>query len=149
MKTALVKDNVAFRLLFARMLELELAPELDVAFAQADSLAETHALLREEDGLDAALISVGMTDGDGLDLVRELEEDGGGRASPQARDNSLPGALRGRPGDGGGREWTSVSRRGGRPFSRPPSRLVQSRLCAQDNSRSAATLPFFLIHQSA
>jgi DNA-binding NarL/FixJ family response regulator len=72
----LVKDNVAFRLPFARMLEL--APELDVAFAQADSLAETHALLREEDGLDAALISVGMTDGDALDLVRELEEDGGG-----------------------------------------------------------------------
>ena len=70
------------------MLELELAPELDVTFAQADSLAETHALLRE----------------DGLDLVRELEEDGGGRASPQARDNGLPGALRGRPGDGGGRE---------------------------------------------
>jgi CheY-like chemotaxis protein len=74
----LVKGNVAFRLPFARMLELELAPELDVAFAQADSLVEIHAQLREKDGLDAALISVGMPDGDGLDLVRELEEDGGG-----------------------------------------------------------------------
>ena len=59
------------------MLELELVPELDVTIAQADSLAETHALLQEEDGLDAALVSEGMTDGDGLNLVRELEEDGG------------------------------------------------------------------------
>jgi CheY-like chemotaxis protein len=74
----LVKDAVAFRLPSARMLELESAPELDVAFAPADSLAETHALPREEDGPDDALISVGMPDGDGLDLVRELEEDGGG-----------------------------------------------------------------------
>ena len=77
----LVEDNEAFREAFARMLELELAPELDVAFAHADSLADAHALLREEDGLDAALIDIGLPDGDGLDLVRELEEDGLGSES--------------------------------------------------------------------
>jgi CheY-like chemotaxis protein len=72
----LVEDNEEFREAFARMLELELAPELNVAFAQADSIAGAHALLEEEDGLDAALIDVGLPDGDGLDLVRELEGDG-------------------------------------------------------------------------
>jgi CheY-like chemotaxis protein len=72
----LVEDNEDFSEIFARILELELAPKLDVAFAQADSLAEAHALLREEDGLDAALIDIGLPDGDGLDLVRELEGDG-------------------------------------------------------------------------
>ena len=77
-RVLLVEDNEAFREAFARMLELELAPDLDVAFAQADSLAEAHALLKEEDTLDAALIDVGLPDGDGLDLVRELEEDGAG-----------------------------------------------------------------------
>jgi CheY-like chemotaxis protein len=75
-RVLLVEDNEAFREAFARMLELELAPDLDVVFAQADSLAEAHALLGEE-ALDAALIDVGLPDGNGLDLVRELEEDGG------------------------------------------------------------------------
>jgi CheY-like chemotaxis protein len=73
----LVEDNGDFREAFARMLELELAPELNVAFAEADSLAEAHTLLQEDDGLDAALIDIGLPDGDGLDLVRELEGDGG------------------------------------------------------------------------
>jgi CheY-like chemotaxis protein len=71
----LVEDNEEFREAFARMLELELAPKLDVAFAHADSIAEAHALLGEEDGLDTALIDIGLPDGDGLDLVRELEGD--------------------------------------------------------------------------
>lgn len=77
----LVEDNEDFRAAFARMLELELAPELDVAFAQADSIAGAHALLQEEEGLDAALVDVGLPDGDGLDLVRELEGNGGGSES--------------------------------------------------------------------
>src|SRR5829696_1804027 len=47
----LVEDNEDFREAFARMLELELAPELNVVFAQADSIAGAHALLQEEDGL--------------------------------------------------------------------------------------------------
>lgn len=73
----LVEDNDPFREALARMLELELAPELDVDFAQADSLAEAHALLRREKGLDAALVDVGLPDGDGLGLVRELGGEGG------------------------------------------------------------------------
>jgi CheY-like chemotaxis protein len=79
----LVEDNEAFREAFARMLELELAPEINVAFAEANSLAEAHTGLQEEDGLDAALIDIGLPDGDGLDLVRELEGDSG-------RSSSLP-----------------------------------------------------------
>jgi DNA-binding NarL/FixJ family response regulator len=73
----LVDDDEAFREAFARKLKLALAPELNVSFAQADSLAEAHTLLKqEEDGLDAALIDIGLPDGDGLDLVRELNGHG-------------------------------------------------------------------------
>jgi CheY-like chemotaxis protein len=75
-RVLLVEDNEAFGEALARMLELELAPEVNVAFAQADSLAEAHALLRQEEGLDAALVDVGLPDGDGLDLVRELDVEG-------------------------------------------------------------------------
>jgi DNA-binding NarL/FixJ family response regulator len=39
-------------------------------------LAEARARLREG-GLDAALIDVGLPDGDGLDLVREINNGGG------------------------------------------------------------------------
>jgi CheY-like chemotaxis protein len=73
----LVEDNEAFREAFVRMLERELAPELNVTFAEANSLAEAHARLLEEDRLVAALVDIGLPDGDGLDLVRELEGDGG------------------------------------------------------------------------
>jgi CheY-like chemotaxis protein len=73
----LVEDNEEFREAFARMLKLQLAPEIDVSFAQADSLAEAYALLREEGGFDAALIDIGLPDGDGLDLVRELGGESG------------------------------------------------------------------------
>jgi DNA-binding NarL/FixJ family response regulator len=72
----LVDDDEAFREAFARMLQLALAPELNVSFAQADSLAEAHTLLKQEDGLNAALIDIGLPDGDGLDLVRELNGHG-------------------------------------------------------------------------
>jgi CheY-like chemotaxis protein len=76
-RVLLVEDNEAFGKALARMLELELAPEVNVAFAQADSLAEAHALLRRDEGLDAALVDIGLPDGDGLDLVRELGREGG------------------------------------------------------------------------
>jgi CheY-like chemotaxis protein len=76
-RVLLVEDNEPFGEALARMLELELAPEVNVVFAQADSLAEAHELLRQEAGLDAALVDVGLPDGDGLDLVRELEVEGG------------------------------------------------------------------------
>jgi two-component system response regulator DevR len=75
----LVEDSAEFREALARALRQALAPEpLDVAFVEAGSLAEARARLREG-GLDAALIDVRLPDGDGLDLVRELNGGAGGR----------------------------------------------------------------------
>ena len=77
----LVEDNAQFRATFARALELELAAEsLEVVFVEASSLVEARARLGEG-GLDAALIDVRLPDGDGLDLVRELNE-GAARSIP-------------------------------------------------------------------
>ena len=68
----LVEDNTQFRADFARALQRAMAAEpLDVVFVEAGSLAEARARLHEG-GLDAALIDVRLPDGDGLDLVREL-----------------------------------------------------------------------------
>ena len=47
----------------------------------AGSLAEARARLLEG-GLDAALIDVGLPDGDGLDLVREINDGGVGDRIP-------------------------------------------------------------------
>jgi two-component system response regulator DevR len=70
----LVEDNAQFRATFARALELQLAAgSLEVVFVEADSLAVARARL-SEGGLDAALIDVRLPDGDGLDLVRELND---------------------------------------------------------------------------
>jgi two-component system, NarL family, response regulator DevR len=75
----LVEDNDQFRENFARALERALAAEpLDVTFVEAGSLAEARERLREG-GLDAALIDVRLPDGDGLDLVRELNDSAAGR----------------------------------------------------------------------
>jgi CheY-like chemotaxis protein len=75
----LVEDNDQFRENFARTLERALAAEpLDVTFVEAGSLAEARVRLREG-GLDAALIDVRLPDGDGLDLVRELNDGAAGR----------------------------------------------------------------------
>jgi CheY-like chemotaxis protein len=68
----LVEDNAKFRDVFAQVLERALAADpLDIVFVEAGSLAEARARLREG-GLDAALIDVGLPEGDGLDLVHEL-----------------------------------------------------------------------------
>jgi CheY-like chemotaxis protein len=68
----LVEDNAKFRDVFAQVLERALAADpLDIVFVEAGSLAEARARLREG-GLAAALIDVGLPDGDGLDLVHEL-----------------------------------------------------------------------------
>jgi CheY-like chemotaxis protein len=68
----LVEDNAQFRATFARALALELAAEsLEVVFVEAGSLAEARVRI-SEGGLDAALIDVRLPDGDGLDLVRKL-----------------------------------------------------------------------------
>jgi CheY-like chemotaxis protein len=75
LRILLVEDNAEFREDFARALERALAADLlDVAFVEAGSLEEARARLREG-GLDAALIDVRLPDGDGLDLVRELNDD--------------------------------------------------------------------------
>jgi two-component system, OmpR family, catabolic regulation response regulator CreB len=70
----LVEDDAEFRRVFTRALRLALAPEqLDVAFVESGSLADARARLREG-GLDAALIDVTLPDGNGLDLVREIND---------------------------------------------------------------------------
>jgi CheY-like chemotaxis protein len=66
----LVEDSAHFREVFVRALASE---QLDVAIVEADSLAEARARLREG-GLDAALIDVRLPDGNGLDLVHELND---------------------------------------------------------------------------
>jgi CheY-like chemotaxis protein len=76
----LVEDDARFREAFTRAMGRTLALEgLDVAFVEAGSLAEARARLREG-GLDAALIDVTLPDGDGLDLVGEI--DGGDAGAP-------------------------------------------------------------------
>ena len=76
-----VEDDANFRQVFTRLMREALAPERrDVAFVEAGTLAEARTRLREG-GLDAALIDVGLPDGDGLDLVREIND---GAASPGA-----------------------------------------------------------------
>jgi two-component system catabolic regulation response regulator CreB len=68
----LVEDNVGFRRTFSRALGLALAAEqIEVTFVESGSLAEARERLREG-GLDAALIDVTLPDGNGLDLVREI-----------------------------------------------------------------------------
>jgi two-component system, OmpR family, catabolic regulation response regulator CreB len=70
----LVEDNAEFRKAFTRAVRLALAPEqLDVAFVETGSLVEARTRLREG-GPDAAMIDVTMPDGDGLDLVREIND---------------------------------------------------------------------------
>ena len=78
----LVEDDASFRRAFTRALELALAPEqLNVTFVEAGSLAEARARLGEG-GLDAALIDVTLPDGNGLDLVREINDGGAGNHIP-------------------------------------------------------------------
>jgi CheY-like chemotaxis protein len=77
-----VEDDASFREIFASALGKALAPEhLDVAFVEAGTLAEARARLREG-SLDAALIDVGMPDGDGLELVGEIHDGGVGSPIP-------------------------------------------------------------------
>ena len=78
----LVEDDAGFRRAFTRALKLALAPEqLDVTFVEAGTLAEARLRLGEG-GLDAALIDVTLPDGNGLDLVREINDGGSGNRIP-------------------------------------------------------------------
>jgi CheY-like chemotaxis protein len=77
-----VEDDANFREVFTRLLREALAPEqLDVAFVEAGSAAEARARLREG-GLDAALIDITLPDGNGLDLVGEINNGGPGSPIP-------------------------------------------------------------------
>jgi CheY-like chemotaxis protein len=77
-----VEDDANFRELFTRMLREALASErLDVSFVEAGSAAEARARLREG-GLDAALIDVTLPDGNGLDLVEQINDGGPGDHIP-------------------------------------------------------------------
>ena len=77
-----VEDDVRFREVFERAMGHALAAELlDVAFVEAGSISEARALLKEG-GLDAALVDVRLPDGDGLDLVEEINDGGVGRPMP-------------------------------------------------------------------
>jgi two-component system catabolic regulation response regulator CreB len=70
----LVEDNAEFGRVFTDALRLALAAEpLDVTFVVSGSMAEARERLREG-GLDAALIDVTLPDGNGLDLVREIND---------------------------------------------------------------------------
>ena len=77
----LVEDDASFREIFTRALGMALASEhLDVSFVEAGTLAAARVWLKEG-SLDAALIDVTMPDGDGLELVGEINN-GGGVGSP-------------------------------------------------------------------
>jgi two-component system catabolic regulation response regulator CreB len=73
-RVLLVEDNAEFRQAFTRALGLALAAEkVDVKFVESGTMAEARERLREG-GLDAALIDVTLPDGNGLDLVREIND---------------------------------------------------------------------------
>jgi CheY-like chemotaxis protein len=78
----LVEDDANFRKVFTRTLGAALGPErLEVAFVEAGTLGEARARLGEG-GLDAALIDVTMPDGNGLELVGEINDGGVGSPIP-------------------------------------------------------------------
>src|SRR5687768_15190067 len=77
-----VEDDSDFRETFARMLSKALSPEqLGVVFVEVGSAAEARSQLREG-GLDAALVDARLPDGDGLDLVHEINDGGVGSPMP-------------------------------------------------------------------
>jgi CheY-like chemotaxis protein len=77
-----VEEDAGFRRVFTHAMREALGDEgLGVAFVEAGSLAEARSRLREG-GLDAALIDVTMPDGNGLELVGEINDGGVGRRIP-------------------------------------------------------------------
>jgi DNA-binding NarL/FixJ family response regulator len=77
-----VEHDSDFREAFARTLGKALSPEqTDVVFVGVGSVTEARSQLREG-GLDAALIGVALPDGDGLDLVHEINDGGVGSPMP-------------------------------------------------------------------
>ena len=77
-----VEDDANFREVFTRLLREALAPErFDVAFVEAGSAAEARARLREG-GLDGALIDITLPDGNGIDLLGEINDGRAGSRIP-------------------------------------------------------------------
>jgi CheY-like chemotaxis protein len=74
-----VEEDAGFRRVFTHAMREALGEEgLGVAFVEAGSLAEARTRLREG-GLDAALIDITLPDGNGLDLVGEINNGGVGK----------------------------------------------------------------------
>ena len=97
----LVEDNARFREAFTKVLWRALASEqLDLAFVEAGSLGEARARLREG-GLDAALIDVTLPDGNGLDLVLEINDDAGSRIPTLVLTANLDSSVAARAMDAG------------------------------------------------
>ena len=65
----LVEDNLSFAGKFALLLEE--FPGLEIEVLTVGSLAEARDRLAEG-GLDAALVDLGLPDGDGVSLIREM-----------------------------------------------------------------------------
>jgi DNA-binding NarL/FixJ family response regulator len=66
----LVEDHASFRQALAFMFERE---KEFVVTGQAGSLAEAHAFIRKApDGVDVAVVDLGLPDGDGFELIEEL-----------------------------------------------------------------------------
>jgi two-component system, NarL family, response regulator DesR len=77
-----VEDDADLREAFARALRETLSPDHpDVAVVGVGSVAEARARLREG-GLDAALVDAAMSDGDGVELVQEINDGGVGSPMP-------------------------------------------------------------------
>jgi CheY-like chemotaxis protein len=99
-----VEDDANFRGVFTRLLGEALTTEqLDVSFVEAGSAAEARARLREG-GLDAALIDVTLPDGNGLDLVEQINDGGPGDHIPTlVLTASLESSVAGRAMEAGAR----------------------------------------------
>ncbi|HJQ27751.1 MAG TPA: response regulator transcription factor [Rubrobacter sp.] len=66
----LVEDHASFRQALAFMFERE---REFIVTGQAGTLAEAHAFVRKaRDGLDVAVVDLGLPDGDGFELIEEL-----------------------------------------------------------------------------
>lgn len=70
-RVLLVEDHASFRQALAYLLETE--PEF-VVVAQAGSIAEAHEAIKEPGKVDVAVVDLGLPDGDGVDLIRELSD---------------------------------------------------------------------------
>jgi CheY-like chemotaxis protein len=77
-----VEEDAGFRRVFTHAIREALGDEgFGVAFVEVGSLAEARSRLREG-GLDGALIDVRMPDGNGLELVGEINDGGVGSPIP-------------------------------------------------------------------